>query len=54
MAWGVTRSGLVTALQLLERSADEFPLLKSAVGGLVVCLDLAVHHACGFNTPYHV
>ena len=40
-AWGVTWSGLETALRLLERSADAFPPLKSAVGGLVACLDLA-------------
>ena len=40
-AWGVTWSGLETALRLLEKSADAFPPLKSAVGGLVACLDLA-------------
>ena len=40
-AWGVTRSALVTALRLLEKSGDAFPPLKSAVGGLVACLDLA-------------
>jgi len=40
-AWGLTRSGLMTALRLLEKSADAFPPLKSAVGGLVACLDLA-------------
>jgi len=39
--WGVTRSALMTALRLLEKSADAFPPLKSAVGGLVACLDLA-------------
>jgi hypothetical protein len=54
-AWGVTRSGLLTALRLLEKSADAFPPLKSAVGGLVACLDLAqVSYGCGFNTVYHV
>jgi len=50
-AWGVTWSGLETALRLLEKSADAFPPLKSAVGGLVACLDLTqVGHGCGFNT----
>jgi len=50
-AWGVTRSGLMTALRILEKSADAFPPLKSAVGGLVACLDLAqVSHGCVFNT----
>ena len=55
-AWDVALSGLVTALRLLEKSADAFPPLKSAVGGLVACLDLAqVCYCCGFrNTPYHV
>jgi len=37
-AWGVTQSGLLTALRLLEKSADAFPPIKSAVGGLVACL----------------
>ena len=32
--------GLETALRLLEKSADAFPPLKSAVGGLLACLDL--------------
>ena len=46
-AWGLTRSGLVTALRLLEKSADAFSPLKSAVGGLVACLDLAqVSYGC--------
>ena len=50
-AWGVTWSGLETALRLLEKSADAFPPLKSAVGGLVACLNLAqVSYGCGFNT----
>ena len=40
-AWSMTRGGLVTALRLLERSAGAFPPLKSAVGGLVSCMDLA-------------
>ena len=51
--WGVTRSALATALRLLEKSADAFPPLKSAVGGLVACLDLAqVSYGWGFNTLY--
>jgi len=51
-AWGVTWSGLETALRLLEKSADAFPPLKSAVGGLVACLDLAqVGYGCEFNAP---
>jgi len=50
-AWGVTWSTLEAALRLLEKSADAFPPLKSAVSGLVACLDLAqVSHGCGFNT----
>ena len=50
-AWGMTWSGLKTALWLLEKSADVFPPLKSAVSGLVTCLDLAqVSYGCGFNT----
>ena len=52
-AWGVTRSALVTALRLLEKSAGTFPPLKSAVGGLVACLDLAqVRYGWGFNALY--
>jgi len=39
-AWTVTRSGLETTVRLLERSMDVFPPLKSALGGLVGCLDL--------------
>jgi hypothetical protein len=54
-AWGVTWSGLETALRLLEKSADAFPPLKSAVGGLVACLDLAqVGHGYRFNPLYLV
>lgn len=34
-------SGLETALRLLEKSADAFPPLKSAVGGLLACINLA-------------
>ena len=52
-AWGVTRSALMTALRLLEKSAGACPPLKSAVGGLVACLDLTqVRHGCGFNPLY--
>ena len=52
-AWGVTWSGLETALRLLEKSADAFPPLKSAVGGLVACLDLAqVGYVYVSNTLY--
>jgi len=46
----VTWSALETALRLLEKSADAFPPLKSAVGGLVACLDLAqVGYGYGFT-----
>jgi hypothetical protein len=38
--WGVARSGLDTALRVLEKSADGFPPLKSVVSGLVACLDV--------------
>ncbi|KAF9560736.1 WD40 repeat-like protein [Agrocybe pediades] len=44
---GLTESGktvwksMEVALRLLEKSAEAFPPLKSAVGGLVACLDLA-------------
>jgi len=37
----VAGSGLETTVRLLEKSADACPPLKSAVGGLVACLDLA-------------
>ncbi|KAK2464504.1 hypothetical protein APHAL10511_003483 [Amanita phalloides] len=39
-AGSIAWKGLETALRLLERSADAFPPLKSAVSGLVACLDL--------------
>ena len=42
-AWGT----LETALRLLEKSADACPPLKSAVGGLVACLDLTQVSYCG-------
>jgi len=54
-AWRVTWSGLQTALRLLEKSANAFPPLQSAVSGLVACLDLAqVGYSCRFNTLYRV
>ena len=40
-AGSIAWKGLETALRLLERSADAFPPLKLAIGGLVACLDLA-------------
>ena len=36
-SWNV----LETALRLLEKSADALPPLKSTIGGLLACLDLA-------------
>lgn len=49
-AGSVAWKGLETALRLLERSADAFPPLKSAVGGLVACLDLTqVNYCFGFD-----
>lgn len=39
-ASNVTWSGLEMALYVLEKSADAFPPLKSAVGGLIACLDI--------------
>jgi hypothetical protein len=49
-AGSVAWNGLETALRLLERSADAFPPLKSAVGGLVACLDLTqVNYCFGFH-----
>ena len=39
-ARSVACNGLETALRLLEKSADAFPPLKSAAGGLLACLDL--------------
>ena len=54
-AWDVARSGFETALRLLEKSTDAFPPLKSAVSGLVACLDLAqVSYGRGFNNLYLV
>ena len=49
-SWDMTRSVFETGLRLLEKSADAFPPLKSTVGGLVACLDLAqVGYGRGFN-----
>ena len=49
-AGSVAWKGLETALRLLERSADAFPPLKSAVCGLVACLDLTqVNYCFGFH-----
>ena len=46
--------GLETALRLLEKSAGAFPPLKSAVGGLVACLDLfEVGYCFRFPIVYH-
>ena len=45
-AGSVAWKGLETALRLLERSADAFPPLKSAVCGLVACLDLTQVNYC--------
>ena len=54
-AWSVTWSGLETALRLLAKSADAFPPLKSAVSGLVACLDLAqVGYRYKFSALYLV
>lgn len=36
VAW----NGLEMALRVLEKSANAFPSLKSAVGGLIACLDI--------------
>jgi hypothetical protein len=36
----VTWAGLETALRVLKESSDVFPPLKSAVSGLLVCLDV--------------
>ena len=47
---GVAWRGLETALRVLEKSADAFPPLKSAVGGLVACLDVVqVSHSRFFR-----
>ncbi len=49
-AGSVAWKGLETALRLLEKSAGAFPPLKSAVSGLVACLDLTqVNYSFGFD-----
>ena len=49
-AGSVAWKGLETALRLLEKSAGAFPPLKSALGGLVACLDLTqVNYYFGFD-----
>lgn len=49
--------GLKMTLRALERSADEFPPLRSAIDGLVACLDVVQVGASGGwhsqNTDYH-
>ena len=52
-AWAVARNGLETTLRLLERSADAFPPLKSAVGGLVGCLDIIQVRYCSRSILIH-
>jgi len=51
--WTVARNGLETTLRLLERSADAFPPLKSAVGGLVGCLDIIQVRHCSRSILVH-
>ena len=54
-AGSVAWNALETALRLLERSADACPPLKSAVGGLVACLDLThVSYYLRFHILYHL
>jgi len=49
--WSVAWSSLENALRLLERTADVFPPLKSAVSGLLACLDLIqASYDCRFTT----
>jgi len=46
---GVVWNGLQTALGVLKESSDAFPPLKSAVGGLVACLNvIQVRDCCLF------
>ena len=53
-AGSVAWSGLDTGLRLLEKSADAFPPLKSAVAGLLACLDLfEVCYFFRFHIVYH-
>jgi hypothetical protein len=54
-AGSVAWKGLETALRLLEKSAGAFPPLKSALSGLVACLDLTqVNYCFGFNIVFEV
>jgi len=46
--FSVAWHGLETVLRVLEKSADAFPPLKSAVGGLVACLDVVQVSHRGF------
>ena len=43
---GVVWNGLQTALGVLKESSDVFPPLKSAVGGLVACLNVVQVKYC--------
>ena len=53
-AGSVAWKGLETALRLLEKSANAFPPLKAAVGGLVACLDLfEVGYCFRIHVVYH-
>jgi hypothetical protein len=52
-AWTVARNGLETTLRLLEKSVDACPPLKSAVGGLVGCLDIIQVRYCSRSIPVH-
>jgi hypothetical protein len=54
-AWSVARSGLEATLRVLEKTADAFPPLKSAVGGLVACLDvIQASYNCRYTTEDYV
>ena len=54
-AGNVAWKTLETALRLLNRSDGVFPPLKSAVGGLVACLNLTqVSHHVRFHILYHL
>ena len=52
---GVVWNGLQTALGVLKESSDAFPPLKSAVGGLVACLNVIQVRGCRLflsNAPW--
>jgi len=54
-AWGVAWNGLETALRVLEKGADACPPLKSVLGWLIACLDLAqVRYGFGFIILFRV